>query len=229
MSCDLTERDNHSDGQFWEYELEFLKHENLDLENQLYLSTSMDKYSTVDKHEDYEQIKEKLRKLNLRIRTKDYSQENHISDLSDNLFLKYIPENIYPSNYQICSNTHLLSDSLSKQITFQRYKRIILSRTLGEILGSATLLKPKVTAISHEDKVLFLFGILDSNIQQNLRIDSIHINRNMTILNPELTTNGYIHSLEIEEEGEIEFYGNYIIKSPDGNTFKIPFVEEIKK
>jgi hypothetical protein len=204
--------------------------ENIQLENELLLSHCFYEHNSTEESLEHTRIKHKLRKINGRLESLDYTIDSLVSDLGDSLFSDYIPNSLNPLNFPL--KPAILSPPngrLMKKVTFQRYKRIILWEYLGRTAGCASLMKPKVTAISNSNEVLFLFGILDSNITQNLSIDSIRIDGITTSLDFKLVTNGYITSIEIVEKGDFEFFGKYIINEPNGKTLEIPFMEEIKK
>ncbi len=229
FSCGRIDSSNETTEQFYEYELDFLKHENIDLENELALSHCFYEYTSAEKSLEHASIKHELRIINNHLDSNDYTVDSLLSDLSDSLFSDYIPHSFNPVNLPLKTAIESMPDRLIKEVTFQRYKRIILREYLGRNLGCASLMKPKVTAITNGNEVLFLFGILDSNVSQKLRIDSIRIDGIKTSLDFKHASNGYINSIEIVEEGEFEFFGKYLIEEPDGTTFEIPFVEEIIK
>ena len=223
--------DSNTDGaeRFYEYELDFLMTENIQLENELLLSHCFYEYNSPEESLVHTRIKRELRRINGRLESPDYTIDSLVSDLSGNIFSNYIPNNFSPLNFPLKAAIQSAPDGLMKKVTFQRYKRIILYEYFGRTVGCASLMKPKVTAISNGNKVLFLFGILDSNITQSLSIDSIRIDGIKTSLDFKQVTNGYINSIEILEKGDFEFFGKYIIKEPNGKILEIPFMEEIKK
>ncbi|MAY82832.1 MAG: hypothetical protein CMP59_01735 [Flavobacteriales bacterium] len=194
---------------------------------------SIDKYYDSSNYLTLNSINSELESIHLEIDKKDYSI-SRLDSLTNGPLLR-LEQGSFSSVFPL-QRINNWSDSLNKKmrnLSFLRYKKLILEKLTYKKLGCATLNELQILHFNTNNREYLTFGLLDSlsNKINRIEIKAVFVDDSTEDIGVNVIDRGLYSEIEFltNKKGTIRWNGFYQVYSVNGETYPIPISGEFEK
>jgi hypothetical protein len=233
-SCgDKSNEEEQYISQYFNSEIEFITQDIYLLEVEFQQLNSIDKYYDSSRYLNLNTLESQLKAIQTEVNRQDYSIKK-IDSLTAKPLLK-LKQGVFSRVFPM-KNIRNWSDSLNQKmrnLTFLRYKKLILEKLIAEDLGPATLNDLQVLHFSSNNKEYLTFGLLDSisNNINHIEIKAAFADSPNTEIKTKINEKGLYSEIEFltDKKGIIHWEGFYQVYAVSGETYSIPISGKLEK
>jgi hypothetical protein len=233
LSCGGHEFEEKKMAKYLNSEIEFTIDDIYRLESELNVSNSIEKYSGFSKQISLSTLNYKLKSIQNEVNKRDYSTSKIDSLLKDPM-LK-LQHSTFFESFPIEPFKNW-SDSLNqkiKNLSFLRFKKMILNKIIGSQVGYAAINDLQVHSFNSNNTEFVIFGLLDSVAANNnqINIKTAFIGDSSQQVKTKVTDKGFYSEIEFltDKNGLIKWEGNYQVQAVNGKLFYIPIDGSFEK